>query len=78
MSLLLFTVKTGLAKSTFFSTLPANVLTIPLAILADYTFSCPCDSENNTHLTGLVLFILLDGDYAWAAPLTLMIYKLYL
>lgn len=54
MSKLVSTVKTGLAKYAFFSTLPANILTIPLEMLADYTFSCPCDSENNTLLTGLV------------------------
>lgn len=54
MSQLLSTVKSGLTKSAFFTTLPANILTIPLEILADYKFSCPCDSKNNAYLTGLV------------------------
>lgn len=54
MSSLLSTIKSGLTKSPFFSTLPANILTVPLEMLADYKFSCPCDSVTNTHLTGLV------------------------
>lgn len=54
MSKLLSTIKSGLIKSPFFSTLPANILTIPLEMLADYKFSYLCDSEMNTKLTGLV------------------------
>ncbi|KAF4097586.1 hypothetical protein G5714_021594 [Onychostoma macrolepis] len=48
------TIRGGLSKSVFFCTFPANLLLIPLEILADHKFSCPCDSQMNTPLTGLI------------------------
>lgn len=48
------TIRAFLGKSVFFCTFPANLLLIPLEILADHKFSCPCDSQMNTHLTGLI------------------------
>ncbi len=65
------TVRGGLSKSVFFYAFPANLLLIPLEILADHNFSCPCDSQMNTHITGLLFsapaffFLALMLLYYW-------------
>ncbi|KAF4097584.1 hypothetical protein G5714_021592 [Onychostoma macrolepis] len=44
----------GVTKSALFKSFPTSLLAILLEVLADYTFLCPCDSEMNTTLTGLI------------------------
>lgn len=47
-------IKSGLTKSALFRSFPTSILVMLLEVLANYTFSCPCDSEMNTTLTGLI------------------------
>ncbi|KAF4114358.1 hypothetical protein G5714_004581 [Onychostoma macrolepis] len=46
--------KSKLAKTTFFRSVPGNLLLIPLDILADFKFSCPCNHSWNIGITVLV------------------------
>lgn len=48
------TTTSSLTKSPLFSTFSGNILTIVLQTVTDLKFACPCDTEMNTKLTGLI------------------------